>query len=504
MQNIVRHFINAAQKFPDKIVIIEVDNKITFEELEISVKQTAAYLKQKGVNEGDRVLVFIPPSVDLYRTVLAIFYIGATAVFLDEWVSKKRMELCCKIADCKALTGIFKVRVFSVFSSELRKIPIKLGTKFSKKETSENYVASPSYPALITFTTGSTGTPKAAKRTHEFLDKQFEALLHEIKPKETDIDMTVLPIVMFINLGIGCTSVIANFNGSKAEKMNSKLIINQIKDYNINRLTASPFFIKKLSEYINNSNSEILNLEKIFTGGAPVFPNEAETYKKAFPNTNISIVYGSTEAEPISTVSAKVLIKNNNVSKGLLVGKTYKNAVVKIIKIIDDVIEYKTDAELSRIFKNENEIGEIIVSGKHVLKEYYNNEEAFKRNKIVTEENIWHRTGDSGFLDSAGNLFLTGRCKQIIYKDDKILSPFIVENILMIIEGVEIGTVLKQMEKIFIVIEKNENFQNEEKIKSEIKQNLNFTFENIIFIKKIPRDPRHNSKIDYAKLSELI
>ncbi|NJM17110.1 MAG: hypothetical protein HC896_18550 [Bacteroidales bacterium] len=76
----------------------------------------------------------------------------------------------------------------------------------------------PHATALITFTTGSTGTPKAADRSHAFLKEQFNALLDEIKPSANDVDMPVLPIVLFVNLGVGCTSVIADFNVAEPNK----------------------------------------------------------------------------------------------------------------------------------------------------------------------------------------------------------------------------------------------------------------------------------------------
>ena len=84
-------------------------------------------------------------------------------------------------------------------------------------------------PALITFTTGSTGTPKAALRSHVFLNEQFKALLHEIQPKPTDIDMPILPIVLFVNLGVGCTSIIADYKQTKPNNLDPKKIINQLQ-----------------------------------------------------------------------------------------------------------------------------------------------------------------------------------------------------------------------------------------------------------------------------------
>lgn len=503
--NIVDLFFEAAAKYPSKTAIIYQDKKISFSEFEKQVKDTSAYLMNKGIGKGDRVLIFVPMSIDLYRTVLAIFNIGATAVFLDEWVSKKRMEECCKVAQCKAFVGIFKARIFAFFSSELRKIPVKLGTGYHSVAAPASIVkATLTDTALITFTTGSTGTPKAAKRTHGFLREQFNALLEKIDPSPDDIDMPVLPIVLLINLGAGCTSVIAEFKASKPDEMDTANIFNQIHNYKVNRMVSSPFFIKKLARYAIETKSTLPLLKKIFTGGAPVFPAEAELYVKAFPDTKTEIVYGSTEAEPISSIVATELVKEkeNILKKGLKVGTPYRKAVVKIIKIKTEAITCTNGQDLQALELSAGTIGEIIVSGPHVLQEYFNNDQALKQNKIFIEEQCWHRTGDSGYVDADGTIYLTGRCNTLIQAGDKLIAPFIYENYFQSLEGIEMGTLLKINNKLTAVIE-IQNGAQKEVILGKL-QEMDVIPDEVKFIPNIPRDPRHNSKIDYEKLKRSI
>jgi acyl-CoA synthetase (AMP-forming)/AMP-acid ligase II len=499
--NIVDLFYASAKRNPGKTAIVYKGQKISFGEFEKQVTNTAAYFLKKGIRKGDRVMLFVPMSFDLYRIVLALFRIGATAVFLDEWVSKKRMEACCKVAQCEAFIGIFKARILSFFSSELRKIPIHLGVNYSPSDLNRDFPAtSKEDTALITFTTGSTGIPKAAKRTHGFLHAQFNALIAKIQPQEDDIDMPVLPIVLLINLGTGTTSVIADFKASKPDSLQPEKITEQLKINSVNRVTASPFFIKEISKHVVKNKITLPELKKIFTGGAPVFPGEAAIYNKAFPGALIQIVYGSTEAEPISAIDVKELVKTENsiLEKGLNVGKPDKNATVKIIRIVDAPLLVNNEAELSELEVREKNIGEIIVSGDHVLREYFNNPEGLKRNKIFIGEKCWHRTGDSGYLDEEGNLFLTGRCATLINRNGKIIAPFIYESFFQTIPGVEMGTVLLKGQKLIAVLELNELSQ--KKMAEEKAGAGGIDFDKIIFLEKIPRDPRHNSKIDYNLL----
>lgn len=494
--NIVELFLNAAGQFPNNTAIIDKGRHISYAQLKKEVEHTAAYLRQKGIGRGDRVLVFVPMSIPLYRLVLAIFYVGATAVFLDEWVSWKRLQLCCRLAQCKGFVGVPKARVLAIFSGELRKIPVK----FSASKMANNYVepepVHSDEPALITFTTGSTGTPKAALRSHGFLHEQFKALLSEINPSPTDVDMTLLPIVLFMNLGVGSTSVIAPFNQKKPAKNRFDKIVELIQGNQICRITASPFFSLKLADYCSEHLISLDSLAKLFTGGAPVFPQEAAKLTQAFPNTWVHIAYGSTEAEPISTISAKDLAAQNLLEKGgLPVGEINAAIHLRIIPYRNQPIE-AAEETLEAISLDEGAIGEIVVSGPHVLASYFNNEDAFKRNKIVTQSRIWHRTGDSGFVKDS-HLYLAGPCKELIWKDDECLSPFLAEQELKSIPGISVGTVLKVADKIVVAIETTTG---------RVPANLNFSFHfnELRVLKALPRDPRHFSKIDYGRLREML
>jgi acyl-CoA synthetase (AMP-forming)/AMP-acid ligase II len=501
--NITQLFWKSAKIYPDKPAIIENGRAVTFSELAKQVQDTASYYQKKDIRKGDRVLVFVPMSIDLYRIVLALFHMGAVAVFLDEWVNKKRMDECCKIANCKAFIGTFKTRLLALFSSELRNIPIKSGTRYLKTGTPMKMkITYENDAALITFTTGSTGIPKAAKRTHGFLKEQFKALLETIEPQPDDVDMPVLPIVLLMNLGVGCSSVIARFKASRPQAMDPGMIIDQLTRFRVTRLIASPFFVKQIARYALKEKIAFPLLKKIVTGGAPVFPAEAALYDAAFPGTSIDIVYGSTEAEPISSIAAKELIKVKEAgfAKGLPVGKLYANAQVKIIEIKDEPIICNSIKELAEQELPPGRIGEIIVQGPHVLKEYLNNEVALKRNKIFIDTACWHRTGDSGYMES-GELYLTGRCSTLILKSTKILTPFMYENYFQSIQGVEIGTILHIHNKIIAILETGRK-ADKEMIRTKLQADE--LFDEIRFVKKMPRDPRHHSKIDYGVLSKLI
>ena len=497
----------AALENPSAIAIIDNTN-VTYKELLQAVEETVVYYHSKGISAGDRVLVFVPMSVELYVNLLAILYLGAVPVFIDEWAGRKRLNLCCELAQCKAFVAPAKIRWLAFFYKSLRKIPVWLKSKSFTANSKVQFSTQPLSPetrniehtALITFTTGSTGIPKAAIRTHGILDAQFTALKEKTGVKNGEVVMTTLPIVLLINLGVGATSVIARFKPAKPWKLKPADIFSQMEKLSVTTLIASPFFILRLAQ----SKEKSVTVRKIFTGGAPVFPHEAEIIQTGFPMAHTEIVFGSTEAEPVSSITANELKETVNIvsNKGLKVGKIHPVAEVRIVPFKPHAWNILEENEIENYFLESGSYGEIIVAGEHVVKNYLDNEKAFAENKIVSGNKIWHRTGDGGYLDEDENLWLLGRCKQTFHYNGKLISPFIYENLLKQMDGIKCGTVLMLNHQLTAVVELNSGHQ---KSAAELKfLSGNLECENIRIVKQIPLDPRHFSKIDYDKLKQII
>src|SRR5690606_578674 len=141
-------------------------------------------------------------------SVLAALYCGAAVVFIDEWTDLKRLNHCCSVAECKAVIIPPTFLFLKYLLAPLRKIPTHFSTKV--KNTESNFSIQAIDPenssAIITFSSGTTGTPKAADRTHTILSAQFEALQPIRNALPLEQNLTTLPIVLLLNLASGCTS----------------------------------------------------------------------------------------------------------------------------------------------------------------------------------------------------------------------------------------------------------------------------------------------------------
>jgi len=509
--NLVSVLEKRAERHPDRIAIMTGKEKVTFRELFDRVKNTAGFIKNQGLNEGDCILVYIPMSIRLYEILLAIFYSGMTAVFTDAWTTRNRLSEITVFIRPKAFWGIPKSHLLRLLNREIRQIPFHWfpgsGTNKIQKKP-DIATPAPVSPALITLTSGSTGFPKAASRSHQFLLAQHSVLSETLNLSEGSVDMPTLPVFVLNNLASGITTLLPDMDFLKTENVNPTRILAQWNKQKVNSVTGSPVFFQKLTEHILKVQPAFPPPEKIFIGGAPVFPALAKKLKAAFPKTQITIVYGSTEAEPISELPLDEFIRFNetNSVSGLLAGRPVSQIELAILPISENPISCQSDSDLRNLKVTFGQTGEIVVRGSHVLTSYFNQPEEEVKNKIRTAESVWHRTGDAGFLDDQGRLFLTGRANSAIRWKNRMLFSFPAEIILSSFPEVKNSALLKKGEKLYLALAL-EGTKFTDDLKTEMETRLSAYLPekpNFRIFSKLPTDPRHNSKIDYSKLLEMI
>ncbi len=134
------------------------------------------------------------------------------------------ISLCCQRTAPDAFVGSWKAQAYRLAIPELRKtrVTIRTGAWFpgtwrweTSGITTTSAVVPEDHPALITFTSGSTGIPKAAVRTHGFLLSQHRALAESMDFRAGETDLITLPVFVFANLASGMTSVLADTNLAK-------------------------------------------------------------------------------------------------------------------------------------------------------------------------------------------------------------------------------------------------------------------------------------------------
>ena len=484
-----------------------------------------------GIEKGDRVILFVPMSLYLYASMFALQKIGAIPTFLDSWARRDQLGVSAEVASPKCMISFQQAFDLCKGAPVFDNMPLKVvvgehtdtfDSSIEKLMQSEGEVEvcpmEQEDTALITFTTGSSGTPKGANRTHRFLAAQHYALHRGLPYDENDVDLPVFPIFSLNNLAEGVATVIPSFDVGAPTQAVPPTLLGQFKECNVTCTTLSPSIFNSLSKYCLEKGIVMNDLKRVVTGGAPVSRDNIVDFSKVAPNAEILVLYGSTEVEPIAHISAKEMIELKSVTdddfemvdEGVNVGHLDEGLEYKFIKISKGEIKINSDSEFERITLQDGEVGELIVSGEHVCRDYFNNEEAFSRAKILDHNNIvWHRTGDLGRLDKDGNLWLVGRVHNAIDRDGTYCFPVRAEIVLKKLPftkycaylGVEDEALGEKT--VCVVAPTDENkISNEEMIKEidRITKKNSIIVDQIIIHDDIPMDARHHSKVEYAVL----
>lgn len=499
--NLMNLFDKNVKEFPSAsaLSMSERDETWSYAGLSDKVNSTACYFSKNGIMKDDGVLVLVPMSFELYTILLALFKLGAVAVFIDPQSSKEHIKACIKKYPLKAFIGVKKAHLLRVINKDIRHIPMHMTLGYlpltknlyaaDKLQSGdvEQVTVNPDDPALITFTSGSTGNPKAAVRTHAFLLKQYEVLSKNMLFARKEVDISTLPVFVLANLAAGMHSVIPNVNLLKPAEVDGKVLLDDIVKYKATRFGGSPILVDKITEHLSEDVQH--SLTHVYMGGGPVYPKVLHGIQKKLPRSTVYGLYGSTEAEPIAHMSSFEYghrqVSGTKNCDGLYVGKPVAEIEIKIIN------SEKLSGDLKSFDSIEVEHGEIIVSGEHVLKGYLNGE-GDAENKIHMDGKIWHRTGDAGYFDENGELWLLGRYSQKIVSNDRTLYPFAIEAALFE-KGYQTALIVHEG-KVCLVAELTS-------------PNVNLKalgIEKVMLVNKIPRDKRHNSKVDYSALKEQI
>lgn len=512
--NIIEILRDHARARPDATAIIdEHRGALTFAELEMESSRGAALLKQAGIEPGDAVLVFCPMSAELYIILTALFRVGAVAMFLDPSAGRKHIEQCCSLMKPAALIATSKAHLLRLISPALRRIPVKFtvglpvigavrwSRAVSVKPHAEIHGCDRDTPALITFTSGSTGTPKAAVRGHGFLLAQHAALERNLKLKAGEFDLVTLPVFALANLASGVTSIIPNVDLRFPGRIDAARVLAQIREHQPQSTAASPAFLERVVDHCERTGERLSSFKKIFTGGAPVFPRLLERLHCIAPGAEIVAVYGSTEAEPVAEISCCDIstedLDAEMSGRGLLAGLPVEEIQLRVVR--DQCNEPSTEFEIESL--KAGETGEIIVTGDHVLKGYLNGQ-GDSETKIHVDGRVWHRTGDAGYLDERGRLWLMGRCSARVEDPRGVIYPFAVECAATAFPQIRRTALTPHRSRRVLCVEIDRMSEEE---MAALKEKLSWAeLDEIRIYSRLPVDARHNAKIDYPALRRLL
>ncbi len=422
-----------AAKIPDRTAIHWGNRSLSYQELEEDVAAFAAILVQSGIDVGDVVGVCLDNSIEFVIAYFGIIKAGAIAAAMNPQFPLVELHHQIMMTNCRFL--IANAENASRFVSETAASAIQItvgsevnhfalnivsltstGNRFMKASREKILpVITPDQSAVLQFSGGTTGVPKAVLATHRNLIANATQFRHWLvnldEGKETFL--VAIPLyhvygqVLGLVLGVamGATMVFVRNPGDIDE------IIDALKQFPVSYFPAVPTIFHRINQYpaVKSQSVDLRSIKACISGSAPLGREDRLEFERLTGGRLVE-GYGLSEA-PTATHCNPILGENRNDSIGLP---------------LPDVDCRIVDPEDERREVAVGEEGELLIKGPQIMPGYLNNPEETAR----TIKDGWLHTGDIARMDQEGYFYLSGRIKDLIKVHGMQVWPDEVEEVI--------------------------------------------------------------------------
>lgn len=401
----------SARRTPEKIALIFEDRSYTYAGLR-ELSQKVVYFLLKKTRFQDRVILLLANSPEFIAAYFGVLAAGRIAVPVD--VSLKKKDLAPRIGRARPaiiISNSFFITGIKKDFPEIAAEDIENILSGHTKEVKEKRKVLPNHVASLLFTTGTTGEPKGVMVRHKNPVATTRNILGILKYSPGSIDINALPLTH--SFGLGNVHAVFAAGGTvilHKNFINLKKILEDAERYKAISFSATPPIFELLSASLSGLFKKYnSSLRLLLTNSAPVPPSIIKKIIHLAPRASFFTYYGLTEASRSTFIDFSKSPKRLN-----SVGRAAPGIEISIV-----------DEEGRNV--PEGQIGEVRVKGPNVVDGYWNNTSA-------TKERIkkgWLATGDYGYLDKDGYLFLTGRKDDILNIGGEKVYPFEIEKVLL-------------------------------------------------------------------------
>lgn len=579
---------------------------LSFRQLDEESDQIAAGLTMMGIGRGVRTALMVPPSLEFFSLAFALFKAGAVPVFIDPGMGLKNIGKCLAEAEPTAFIGITKAHIarwlfgwgkrsltkyVHVGGRPPRDYSISINKTWMTMRDLKFWSGVPDGPrpvdtdgfgpgmhdlnamadevasgmsriadtaasdaAAILFTSGSTGVPKGAVYSHGNFVAQVEMLKRAFGIEPGEIDLCTFPLFALFSGALGMTAVIPRMDFTRPARVNPREVIEPIQRFGATNMFGSPALLNAVGRYasrrIDGHVAEPMpTLKRVLSAGAPVSAEIISRFQATLaPGRQIFTPYGATESLPVAVIGSREVLDETRAKTaqgaGTCVGRPVPGAHVSIIGITDEPIPEWSDL----LLLPRGEIGEIVVQGPQVTREYFNRHDLTALAKIrmppvgrallpvvgdmrrdeetkakadgqecpsyddANQGDIAHRMGDLGYFDEHGRLWFCGRKSHRVVTPERTYFTEPVEGIFnahpqvfrTALVGVTRGGMMQPV--LCVELEAEARRASKAKLTEELlalgaKFETTRSIQAIRFHSAFPVDIRHNSKIFREKLA---
>ncbi len=386
--------------------------ELTYAGLDQTSTAVGDWLVGRGVAPGQRVLVYGDPSGAWVSSWFAILRAGAVAVPLDPRLTADELAPVVARSDPAAATVAGRLRpTFDELDLDVEVLELEDVDRLTQAHPVEADRPTPDRamddPALIVWTSGTTGRPKGVTLTYANLAYAVSRSVQVQHLGGDDRWLSVLPLnhVLELTCGLlGCLSTGATLSFSPT--LMPREIVELLAERRVTRMMVVPLLARLLLPELERRPPG--HLRTLFAGGAPLAPGLVDAY--AALGIPLFQGYGLTETAPTVAMNTAEHHRRGSVGRPL------------------PGTEVRVDRRCGSVGDAESTDGEILVRSPAVMAGYWDDEAATRE---AVDDDGWLHTGDLGHLDADGFLFVTGRAKDlIVLESGKKVQPEEVEGAL--------------------------------------------------------------------------
>jgi acyl-CoA synthetase (AMP-forming)/AMP-acid ligase II/pimeloyl-ACP methyl ester carboxylesterase len=400
-------------------------------------------LAAAGLRAAERVIMLVTPGADFLALSYAVMGRGAVPVFIDPGMGVDAVVACIKEAEPSGFIGVPKAHLLRLKAKELfrslrfcvvaGRLPLFGATRLRDLLVPAAAAPPPvsrqdDDPALVAFTSGATGRPKGVIFTNRMLTEQLAVFRNQFGFRGGEQDLPLLPVFSLFTSALGVGSIFPPLDPGRPLALVPQQIIRVMRDLGNQTSFGSPTLWTKIAECCRQTSTSLPQLRRVFMAGAPVSQATLDLVKAACPQAESFTPYGATEALPVTVAAADELRQDPPVlavtgEQGTPVGRAIDGVTLRVVEPLDG----PTTGPL--VDCPDRVIGEIVVSGGTVSREYLARPEATAASKIHEAGRVWHRMGDMGYLDAGGQLYFCGRRAHVVTTADQTFHSVPVENV---------------------------------------------------------------------------
>ncbi len=507
---------------------------ISMADLERRSSSIAAGLQSMGIGPGKRIALLVRFGEDFISLVFAVLKSGATLVLIDPGMGRKNLIECLAATRPDGFIAIPVAHaILRFYRSQfpIARLNVTAGrwmpglpttTVSALEKLSPNDFRLPKTisedPAAIIFTTGSTGPPKGVLYTHGTFNAQIDQVAGHYGIQPGGRDLSCFPLFGLFNAVMGTTTILPDMNPIRPADVDPVRLLDAIDQWQINQSFGSPALWTKVGGFCANSGRRVESLRCVLSAGAPVPPRILEQVRQAMHEDGCMYTpYGATEALPIASIESRTVLQETasktQSGAGTCVGNRFSGMRWQVIRIDDSPI----DSLEGVVEMPHGEIGELMVCGDVVSKQYVTREDQNSVHKVRDGNDIWHRMGDVGYLDEHERFWFCGRKSHRVISGPRVLFTETIEAIVNsnpeVYRSALVGTGARFSQNPMVILEpcpKHTHARqlNDKQLTQAVIQQLGENPRScdikrvVVYPGKLPTDIRHNSKIFREQLTE--